>query len=104
MRSGSNQKLTDVQIETLKELKQNGVRISFISKILQAEGLAPSAAYYHLSDNRDAYCNTAKTIRKRQREKIQHKIGKLIDKGLCTGEISKDWGIDLKVINKIYTT
>ena len=98
-----NQKLSNQQIQTIKELKANGVRLSFISKLLEAEGHAKSLAYYHLSENRDGYDNKAKVIRLRQKELIRHKIAKLIDQGYTTGEISKDWNTPLAVVNKIYT-
>lgn len=97
-----NQKLTDQQIQTIKELKSRGVRISFISKLLQAEGLALSTAYYHLSDNRQAYENCAKKSRQIQREYIKQRIFNLIETGNTTGQIASDWNVPLKTINKLY--
>lgn len=104
MKKATNQKLTDQQIQEIKTLKNNGVRISFISKLLHAEGLAISTAYYHLSDNRDAYCNKAKKIRAAQRNVIQNRMSKLIDQGYTTGDMAEDWNIPLKTLNRIYTT
>ena len=97
-----NQKLTNQQIQTIKELKNNGVRISFISKLLQAEGLALSAAYYHLSDNRQAYDNRAKKTRGLQKEYIRQSIVSLIDEGHTTLTIADMWNVPLKTLNKIY--
>lgn len=94
--------MSNQEIQTIKTLKEKGVSISFISKLLHAEGLAVSTAYYHLSDNRDAYDNNAKVIRARQRENIQAKVARLIEKGWTTGQIARDWNIELGVLNKIY--
>lgn len=99
-----NQKLTDKEIQTIKELKNGGVRISLIAKILEAEGMAMSAAYYHLSDNRKAYSNESKKKRVKQREYIQKRVSHLIDNfGMNTGQIAEEWRIDLATLNKIYT-
>lgn len=97
-----NQKLSSQQIQTIKNLKDKGVRISFISKILEAEGMAKSLAYYHLSENQDSYNNKARGIRQRQKEHIQRKIADLIDEGYTTGEIARDWNVPLATVNKIY--
>lgn len=89
----------------IKALKNNGVRVSLIAKILhKTEGVALSTTYYHLSDNRTAYDNQAKKIRHYQKQRIQERIKHLIDQGYNTGTIAKDWNIPLEVLNKIYTT
>ena len=99
-----NQKLTNQQIQTIKDLKNKGVRISFIARLLQAEGLALSAAYYHLSDNRQAYDNYAKKSRAIQKEQIRNKIALLIDEGQNTEQIADSWNVPLKIVNKIYVS
>ena len=83
-------------------MKAQGVRVSLIAKILKAEGRAKSLAYYHLSDNRDAYCNQVKKTKAFQRQRIQERIHLLIEEGYTTGMISVEWNVPLALINRIY--
>lgn len=104
-KTAANQKLTDQQIQDLKKLKSRGVRVSLLAKVISlAEGVAISATYYHLSDNRDPYCNRAKKQRAAQREKVRQRIHTLIQEGYTTGEIAQEWNTDLALLNKIYTS
>ena len=100
----SHQKLTNHQIQTIKELKNKGVRIHFIAQLLEAEGLAKSTAYYHLSENRQAYENEAKKNRANQRAYIQQRVAELIETGLNTAQIARDWNVPLATLNKLYIT
>lgn len=99
-----NQKLTNQQIATIKELRASGVRISLIANVLhQRYGVSISAAYYHLSENREAYDYQARKTKETQRIKTKERIYGMIAEGLNTKEIAEAWNMDLAIINKIYS-
>lgn len=91
-------------IREIKSLKSKGVRIHLLARIIKADyGVSKSATYYHIGDN--DYSNQAKRIRQLQKEKIRERIYHLIEEeGKNTGQISREWNVPLKVLNRIYTT
>lgn len=99
MKSATNQKLTDSQIKDIKLLHKRGVRVSFLAKVLQAEGLALSTTYYHLSKPKVMSDQVFY-----QKQHIKKRMAEMIDQGLNTGQIARDWNIELGTLNKIYTT
>ena len=66
-------------------------------------GVSKSTAYYHASDNREAYDNQARKVKELEMQKIKQRIFQLIEEGLNTGEISAEWNMPLAIVNKIYT-
>lgn len=105
MRTATNQKLSNEQIATIKHLKNNGVRISLISKVIATTyGVSPSTAYYHASDNRESYDYQARKIKEAQLQRTKQRIHDMIHgKGMTTGEIAAYWNMPLATVNKIYT-
>lgn len=99
-----NQKLTNQQIATIKELRQAGVSIATIASVLHKQyGMSVSAAYYHLSDNREAYDYQARKEKEAKIQKTKERIYAMIAEGLNTKQIAESWNMDLAVVNKIYT-
>lgn len=99
-----NQKLTNQQIATIKELRASGVRISLIANVLHKQySMSISAAYYHLSENRDSYDYQARKTKEAQTEQTKQRIYAMIAEGLNTAQIAKEWNMDLAMVNKIYT-
>lgn len=92
MKSGRNQKLTDSQIETIKYLRRNGFPVSAIAKVTcNLYGIAISTVYYHASVQEQQ--DTAV---------IKSTIRDLILSGKSTLQISKEWGVPLSTINRLY--
>lgn len=92
MKSGRNQKLTDNQISTIKYLKRNGYPTSIIARVTTSlYGIAISTVYYHASiqEQEDTMA-------------IRQAIRELIFNGKSTLDISKDWGVPLETINRLY--
>lgn len=104
MRTATNQKLSNAQIATIKHLKNEGVRLSIIARVLNTSyGVSLSTAYYHASDNRECYDYTARKIREARLLKTKEKIYAMIQEGMTTGEIALNWNMPLATVNKIYT-
>lgn len=99
-----NQKLSNQQIATIKELRGQGVRISLIAQVLHKQyGMSISAAYYHLSENREAYDYQARKNKEIELAETKSKIYAMIAEGLNTRQIAQLWGRELSEINKIYS-
>lgn len=99
-----NQKLSNQQIATIKELRASGIRMSLIATVLHKQyGMSISAAYYHLSDNREAYDYQARKNKEAQLLKTKQAIYVKIAEGLNTQEIARLWNMDLAMVNKIYS-
>jgi len=99
----ANQKLTNEQIATIKHLRSSGVRLSIIANVLEAQyGVSKCVAYYHASDNREAYDNQARKMREAERQRAKQRIHGMIEEGLTTGDIAKFWNMPLKMVNDIY--
>lgn len=98
-----NQKLTTEQIKTIKFLKDNGVKLSLIAQIVsETYNVSVSIVYYHASENREAYEYSARKIKEAQTQKIKKRIYDMIEQGFNTGQIAKDWNMELATVNKIY--
>lgn len=92
MKSGRNQKLTDSQIGTIKYLKRNGYPTAVIAKVTcSLYGIAISTVYYH-----------ATVQEQEDTALIKSAIRDLILSGKSTLEISKEWGVPLATINRLY--
>ena len=103
MKTGTNQRLTNEQIHTIKHLKENGVRISIIARVLKTSyGVSLSTAYYHCSDNRESYDYHARKVREARHQQIQQKICGMIKNGMTTQDIAIEWNMPLAQVNKIY--
>lgn len=104
MRTATNQKLSNAQIATIKHLKNEGVRLSIIARVLNASyGVSLSTAYYHASENRESYEYHARKIKEARLQKTKQKIYDMIQEGMTTGEIASYWNMPLATVNKIYT-
>jgi hypothetical protein len=98
-----NQKLTKEQIATIKHLRSSGVRLSLIANTLESRyGVSKCVAYYHASDNREAYDNQARKQRELERQRAKQKIYGMIQEGLTTAQIANYWNMPLKMVNDIY--
>jgi hypothetical protein len=98
-----NQKLTDEQIATIKHLRSIGVQLSLIADTIEQQyGVSKSTAYYHASENREAYDGTARKLREIEMHKIKARIYAMIEEGMTTQDIAQYWNMPLATVNKIY--
>lgn len=64
--------------------------------------MSKSTAYYHASDNRDAYDYQVKKQRQLEMQKIKSRIYAMIEEGMTTQDIADYWNMPLALVNKIY--
>lgn len=89
------QKLNQREIAEIHQLKNKGVRVSFIGRFAQAYyGVARSTVYRYVSDNRHWY-------NEKTREQLLHHIQNLLCQGYTSKQIAMDIGEPLKRVNKL---
>jgi hypothetical protein len=61
-----------------------------------------STAYYHLSDNRQAYEYEARKKRAEENERAKQVIRSMLKAGYTTGDIASLYNVPLVTVNKLY--
>ena len=77
--------------------------MSLIAQVIQERyGVSKCTAYYHASENRDAYDGQARKAKQAELSRIKERIYTLLAEGMTTADVATDWNMPLATVNKIY--